>query len=120
SRYAITDAGIGSLIDRFRELAGPGDREPADLKWLGPAKRPEARTDLECVQQTIPPGKDPALPTRGQRGGVLDPANKLPTLVITQDASGHEVEYYCYDLIQPNIGLDDDDFDPAKLWKGRR
>jgi hypothetical protein len=30
------------------------------------------------------------------------------------------VEYYCYDRIQPGLHLDDNDFDPDKLWPGKK
>ena len=38
-------------------------------------------------------------------------------LVITRDETDHEVEYYCYDHFQYPVKLDDDDFNPDKLWR---
>jgi hypothetical protein len=41
----------------------------------------------------------------------------MPVLIVTFDETRHQVEYYHFDFLQRDIGLDDADFDPAKLWK---
>ena len=64
----------------------------------------------------IPPGCEHELPHGGRRWLLFDPANGLPVLTITQDDSGSEVEYYCFDRLQFPVKLDDDDFNPDKLW----
>ena len=46
----------------------------------------------------------------------FDPNHRLPVLVLTYDEQAHEVEYYCYDRIQFPVKLDDEDFNPEKLW----
>jgi hypothetical protein len=35
---------------------------------------------------------------------------------MTFDATGREVDYYCFDRFQFDVRLDDDDFNPDKLW----
>jgi hypothetical protein len=121
SRYAITQAGIGFVIEQFGQALHPRDpARPSALKYLGPIKRPEFETPLEMVEQAIPPGVDPQLPSGGQRLFGIDPAAHLPVLLTTRDRAGHEAEYYCYSSVQTIIALTDDDFDPAKLWHIKR
>ena len=62
------------------------------------------------------PAGDPLLPRGGKRLTLFEPTTKFPTLIITQDETAHEVEYYCFDRLQYPVRLDDDDFDPDKLW----
>ncbi|HXG13453.1 MAG TPA: DUF1571 domain-containing protein [Gemmataceae bacterium] len=128
SRHPITEAGIGSLIDRFGDLLAAqeaGDRRRGTLTYLGPQTRPDYLTPegqpatLEAVEHAIPPGSDPNLPRGGRRMYYFDPTNGLPVLVVTRDDRGQEVEYYCFDLFLFNVKLDDDDFDPDKLWHKR-
>jgi len=118
SRHTITDAGIGSILDKFGKLAAQAQRG-GNLKYLGLQLRPEYDTPLESVEQSIAPGQETLLPRGGRRQWYFDPASKLPVLVITWDATGHEVEYYCYDRLEYPVRLDDDDFNPAKLGTRR-
>ncbi len=123
SRYPITDAGLGPLIDRFGRLAAAfeqGDMREGTAKYLGQLKRPEFDTMVEAVMQVLPPKSDPNLPRGGQRLWFFDPAIHLPVLVITQDETGREVEYYCHDRFQFPVRLDDDDFNPEVLWRGAK
>lgn len=116
-RYPITEAGIGSLIDRFGQAVNYRDRNGnGTLRSLGRQKRPEYEVPLEVVEQTIAPGTEAVMADGGQRFWYFDPANGLPVLVITKDRQGKQVEYYCYDRLQFPVKLDDADFDPAKLW----
>ena len=62
-----------------------------------------------------PAGSDALLAKGGQRWWFFDATSGLPVLRITHDATG-EVEYYCHDHIQV-IRLDDDDFNPDRLWR---
>jgi hypothetical protein len=120
SRHSIHEAGIGTMIDRFGELVTSAERTgpQAPFKYLGVMSRPELETPAEAVEQIIPPGDDPLLPRGGRRLWCFDSGNtKLPVLVITQDETGHEVEYYCYDRFLFPVGLDDKDFNPDELWK---
>jgi hypothetical protein len=62
---------------------------------------------------------DPNLPRGGHRLWAFDPQTKFPALLITHDETGHEVEYYFYDRFEFPVRLDDDDFNPDKLWTKR-
>lgn len=120
SRYPITEAGLGGLIERFgRVVAGAekGDTREGTVKYLGQLKRPEFDGMVEGVLQTLPPRGDPHLPRGGQRQWYFDPNLHLPVLLITRDDSGREVEYYCHDRFMYPVHLSDDDFNPDVLWK---
>ncbi len=128
SRHSITEAGIGHIITNYGKLLDAldrGDPKAGTVKYLGSVKRPEFTTPLEAIERTIPPGVDPDVPRGGRRLCMFDLTARLPVLVITFDAAGTEVEYYCYDRLQYPVKLDDDDFNPDKLWpaspaKGRK
>jgi hypothetical protein len=122
SRYPITDAGIGSLIDRFGNMLATAEKlgPEAPVKYLGAVKRPEYTEPLDGVEQTIPPRAEPLLPGGGRRWWFFDPQNGLPVLVITHDAAGQQVEFYCYDRLMYPVRLDDADFDPTRLGKEKR
>jgi hypothetical protein len=120
SRYPITEAGLGTTIRKFGAIvegAEKGDRRKGTLRYLGRVQRPEFAEQVEGVEQTVPPQSDPLLPGGGRRWWYFDTRLGLPALIITQDEAGHEVEYYCHDHIQTPVRLDDDDFNPDKLWK---
>ena len=53
-----------------------------------------------------------AVPGKEERAFKVD---YVPTLVLT-DEKGQEVEYYRYDRLIAPANLDDDDFNPDKLW----
>ncbi len=122
SRHAITEAGVGCLVDRFTALVEAqekGDRRPGTLTYLGPQKRAEFEGPLEGVEQTVPAGAEKELPRGGRRWWLFDPASRnLPVLIVTQDERGQEVEYYRHDLFFFHK-LGDDDFNPDRLW-GKR
>lgn len=123
TRHSIRDAGIGSIIDRYAALIDgveKGDKKLGTVVYAGRQKRPEYDTPMDCVERTIPAGAEPQLPRGGRRWLYFDTASRLPVLTITNDDRGHEVEYYCYDHIQANVRLDEDDFNPDKLWPNRR
>ena len=123
SRHSITEAGIGNLVANFAVIldsAERGERRYGTLQYLGRQKRVEYEAPLDAVQQLIPAGSEAPLPRGGRRLWMFDPANGLPVLVTTWDEKGHEVEYYCYDHLQLNVKLNDDDFNPDKLWPSRR
>jgi hypothetical protein len=123
SRYSIRDAGIGNLIERFGALLeanDKGDRHWGTVRYLGPVKRPECEAPYEAVEHDVPGAAEAQLPRGGRRLWLFDPVTKFPTLLITQDETGHEVEYYCYDRFQFPVKLDDDDFNPDKLWNQKK
>jgi hypothetical protein len=119
SRHSVTEAGIGQIIERCEKLldaAERGDTAVGALRYVGPVKRPEYPHLLEAAEHDIPAGREPGLPRGGKRIIMFDPSNRLPVLVITHDDTEQEVEYYCYDRIEFPVRLDDDDFNPDKLW----
>jgi hypothetical protein len=119
SRHCIKDAGVGTLIERFGKLLAAmekGDNSQGTVVYLGPQKRPEFLSPVEAVAWTVPPGVDTSLPKGGRRWCYFDGDKHLPSLIITQDEHGHEVEYYLYDRYIFPTNLDDDDFNPDKLW----
>lgn len=121
-RYPITEAGFGSTIQRFGVLvehSERGDGSKGNLRYVGPVRRPDYERPLEEVVQTLSPRCDPLLPEGGERHWFFDPELHLPMLILAVDHAGHEVEYYCHDRFEANIGLDDGDFDPDRLWKKR-
>jgi hypothetical protein len=119
SRHSITEAGIGETIERFTKLVEASARQdeskPA-LTYMGRRMRPEFSHSLLATLQIIPGGHEAALPQGGQRLWFFDPKSHLPALIITQDDHNHVVEYYCYDRYQLGVKLDDDDFNPDKMW----
>src|SRR5207248_1470979 len=106
-------ATLGQALDASEK----GDRRLGTLRPLGQLKRPEFTQPLEGVEHLIPPGAEPQLSQGGKRLVFFDPAGRLPVLVLTNDHRGTEVEYYCYERVQPSERFGDDDFNPEKLWK---
>lgn len=118
-RHPITEAGLGASIERIAALiaaTSKSDPRQGTLRLLGPANRAEFAKPAPALEHTLPPGLDPTLPRGGRRTYYFDPETDLPTLVTTRDDQGREVEYYLYDRLQPSVKLDDDDFDPDRLW----
>lgn len=115
SRHPITQAGMGGLLESYGKVLQAG----VPLKYLGTVQRPEYDTPLEGVEHPITQALDAQL-AGGRRWWFFDPTTGLPVLVIAHDAGGQEVESYCFDRLMLNVGLDNDDFDPAKLWKGQK
>jgi hypothetical protein len=119
SRYPISEAGVGCLIDRFGVLVAAAERnDPSQgtVKHLGQVKRPEFEQPVELVHHVLPPKCDPLMPTGGQRWWHFDPMSGLPVLLIAHEGD-REVEYYCHDRFVIPANLDDDDFTPDVLWK---
>jgi hypothetical protein len=119
STHPITELGIGAALDRIGRVQaalGRGDRGLGELAAVGPRRLREFAERAYGIEHRIPPGADPAVPAGGRRTYWLDPDSGLPTLVVTLDAEGGEVEYYRYDRLQLAVRLDDEDFDPDRLW----
>ena len=125
SRYPITEAGIGPLIERFGRLVAAvekGDPSEGDAQIIGRLKRPEFEHEMLAVRQTLPPAAEKHLPRRGQRlwffstvESVGLPAH-IPVLIVTTDDTDKEVEYYCHDRFVLPLQFDDHDFNPDRLW----
>jgi hypothetical protein len=118
SRHSITEAGIGASLEKMEASIAAQERgeTPRLLNLLPLQKRPEYPQPVEAFEQTIPLGGEPELPRGGRRLVCFDPEWHLPLLAITHDNQGQEVEYYRFDLLQTPVRLDDDDFNPDKLW----
>ncbi len=119
TRHPITDAGIGSCIDRLAAIQSAvenGDRSKGRLELLGPLRRPEFEQPVQALEHTLPARLDPSLPRGGKRTFFFDPETQLPMLIRTVDERGQEVEYYWHARLQPSVKLDDADFDPDQLW----
>lgn len=120
SRHPITEAGLGNIVYRYTKFIDAFEKGQGQLgsaKYLGLLKRTEFEDQVEGVLQTIPPRSDPLLPKGGQRLWFFDPVNHWPVLLVTQDDTGEEVEYYCHDRIVTPARLDEADFNPDILWK---
>lgn len=119
SRHPITEAGVGHCVESLLTLLDAqerGDYRQGTLTLLPPQQRPEYPQPVETLERLIPPGVEPELPHGGRRRMYFDPHWHLPMLVITYDDKGNEVEYYRYDRLITPVHLDDDDFNPDKLW----
>jgi len=118
SRYPITEAGIGRLIERYGRLLDAVDRKEsgAAAKYLGAAQRPEYANPLEGVECQLPANFAPEVAQGGKRLVYFDPTTKFPVVTATYDLGGQEVDYACFDRLQLGVRLDDDDFNPDKLW----
>ncbi|HEY7423643.1 MAG TPA: DUF1571 domain-containing protein [Gemmataceae bacterium] len=119
SRHPITDAGICHCVEALTALLDAqerGDRRRGTLTAIAPQRRPEFPQPAETLELIMPPGVEPNLPRGGRRLLCFDAEWHLPMLVLTYDDKGHEVEYYRYDRLQTPVNLDDDDFNPDKLW----
>jgi hypothetical protein len=46
----------------------------------------------------------------------FDADRHLPVLILARDDAGVEVEYYRYDRLNVNVGLDNQDFNPDRVW----
>jgi hypothetical protein len=119
SRHSITEAGIGALLYRYSKLldaADRGDTSQGTITYLGQVMREEFPNPLKGVEWTIPARLESALPQGGRRWCYVDPENHMPVLIITHDERGREVEYYRYEHYLLGVQLNDDDFNPEKLW----
>ena len=119
SRHPITEAGVGASLERIGKILEAmtrSDNRLGTLTDLGLIERPEFARPVAAIEQAIPEGQEAELPRGGRRLYCFDPDNNLPVLLSTRDPRGQEVEYYFYDRIQFPVRLDDNDFNPDKLW----
>jgi hypothetical protein len=120
SHYPIMEAGLGAATLRFAllmEAIERGQSNAGTARYLGMQNRPEFPRPVEAVEQTLPPGLEPFLPLGGTRNFYFDEALGVPTVIVTFDPNKQEVEYYHFDRLQSPVNLDDNDFDPAVLWR---
>jgi hypothetical protein len=118
SKYPITEAGVCRIVARFGRLLDDQRRglPGLSIKYVGKVQRPEFATPLEMVELILPPNREPEAPQGGKRLLGFDPQMKWPVFSNTFDQNGREIDYYVFDRFQLNVKLDDDDFNPDKLW----
>ncbi len=119
TRHPITQAGIAASIDKIGEFISAierGDRKAGTVTVIGPIQRPEFEKPAYAIEHVLGVGFDPSMPRGGTRWYYFDPENGLPMLITAKDERGQEVEYYRYDRLQPDVNLDDSDFDPDSIW----
>ncbi|MBY0231516.1 MAG: DUF1571 domain-containing protein, partial [Gemmataceae bacterium] len=118
-RHSITQAGLIASVERLGKLLSDieaGDKKAGTVAVLPPAARPEFAKPAAALEHTLPPGSDPTLPKGGKRTYWFCPETGLPMLCIALDERGREAEYYKHDRLHVRQKLDDDDFDPDKLF----
>jgi hypothetical protein len=119
SRHPITEAGLAASTERIGRILTAVERnEPkaGTLVDLGAIDRPEFSRPVAAIEHHIPPGIEAELQRGGRRLYCFDPETGLPTLLVTRDHTGREVEYYFHDRLQFPVRLDDNDFHPDRLW----
>jgi Protein of unknown function (DUF1571) len=117
-RGPVTQLGVAAWIERFGRLVDAVERRDlmvGTVKYLGSVKRPECDGPVEAVVHLIPPGSEIGLPKGGERLWYFDSTLHFPVLLITHDAQGQEVEYYCFDRFLFPGRFADEDFNPANL-----
>ncbi len=124
SRRSIDEAGfayalqkLGLAVDRYLT----GQPASGEFEPLGLQTRSESRAPMEVVLQHIPANQEPLMPHGGKRywhfNADPDSAERfLPTLLVTFDEKGQEVEYYYHDRLLPRVNLENHDFDADQLW----
>lgn len=119
--HDITDAGIGFNLRDIAVLyvAAKSPSSGVFARSLGMVQRAEYPHQMAGVEIELPSGRDPDLPRGGKRHIYYCPACKLPLLYLCFDEVGREQNYNCYDRIQLDLKLDEDDFNPDKIW-GKR
>jgi len=125
TRHDIREAGFGEAIRHLGNMLATIEKNPAlrnRLRYLGARQRPEFQSQLDCIEETIPPRTENLLQDGGKRFTFFDTATDaksygLPVLVITLDANNKEVEYYRFDNFMYPYNLRDADFDPDRVWK---
>jgi hypothetical protein len=124
TRHAIDEAGFAHVTDRLREAVEQyltGQPGVSEFEPLGLQTRSESRVPMEAMLQHIPAQQEKLLPHGGKRYWHFNadpdvPERFLPTLVITFDERGRQVEYYYYDRLLPKVLLEIQDFDAVKRW----
>lgn len=118
TRYAITDTGFLSMINRLAgniEAFNRGAFTGGSVISLGSIRRPEFPGEVDAVEIKMPAGAEKEFPGGGKRLMCFSKENNLPVLLITWDEKGTEMEYMKYDRFQ-FLHLDDQDFDPEFLF----
>jgi hypothetical protein len=119
NRNPITQAGIGSIIDRFGMVLAAcerGDFSKGKMTVLGLQRRSDYENGpLIMVEQVLPPRADDDAPRGGRRLIGFEPNLQLPVLAILYDEHNQEVDYYRFERLQLDVHLNDNDFDPEQM-----
>lgn len=118
TRYTIIDTGYGGAVMRYRKVVEDwqrGNLPQQNVKSLGLVMRSEFPVRQAAVEMTFPPGYDTHFPRGAKRLICFSLETGLPTVLTTWDESGLELEYYKFDRAIM-VPLDDNDFDPDRLW----
>lgn len=123
-RRGLNEAGFANIVQRFQLAVDrylSGQHGASYFEPLGLQTRAESRAPMEVVMQRIGANEEPLLPHGGTRywhfSADADLAERhLPTLIITFDEKGQEVEYYLHDRLLPRVSLESQDFIAEKLW----
>jgi len=125
TRGRIDESGLGRpirVLGKLLDDVDAGTRDAGTVKHLGLVERKEFKQKLAAVEVTLTKADDAILTQGGKRTYYFDtddrsPSATLPVLVATLDATGSEIEYYCFsDFVLP-ARLTDKDFDPVNLGK---
>lgn len=116
--HDVADAGLSYNLRDLGELYSQSKNPSTGVqaKTLAPIARPESPKPMPGTEIVIPAGLDPDLPRGGKRVIYYCPESKLPVVYFCYDELGREQNFNAYDRLQLNLRLDDDDFNPDRLW----
>ena len=106
SLHPVSMAGIRFLVDRMVKQFD----EAVDAGTLKAEVTVEQLDDKATYRLTR------KLEDGGKRHWNVDPETWLPVRVATYDKDGQLCETYWYRDLKINVGLKDNDFDPAEIW----
>lgn len=116
--HDITQAGMAHNIRDLSTIyaAAKNPNSGVSARLLGQVQRPEGKDPYIGVEIKLPPGRDLDLPRGGSRHVFYCPTTKLPLLYLSFDELGRDFNYHFFDRLQLDLRLDDEDFDPDRLW----
>lgn len=124
TRRGLDEAGFTNMVQRLGVAVDKylsGQYRASEFEPIGLQTRSESRAPMEVVVQHIHAGEEPMLPAGGTRywhfSADADATDRhLPTLIVTFDERGQEVEYYFHDRLLPRVTLEAQDFVADRLW----
>lgn len=116
--HDVTDACVSRNLQELGELyqAARVEGSGVSARYLGSINRPEYPYPLEGIEIKLPPNRDPDMPRGGRRDVFYDTKTHLPVLYLSFDEQDRELNYNLYDRLQVGLKLDDDDFNPERIW----
>jgi hypothetical protein len=119
SPHPITELGIGPAIGMIgAALAGQkrGDPRAGKLAVVGPEFRAEFGRAARGIEHRLPPAADPVLPLGGPADLLARPGHGPADADRGRGPPGPRDGVYLYDRLELSVHLDDEDFDPDRLW----